>query len=325
MAGGDSVGQGGPMSDQREESSHSREALFEQAAPQSGMSDRIEKLEQTMLAMRQYEGALQASTLGKTAEAPAMGWCCVIESTKTQTAEKKGRLYTEYLLSISTPGQLPVRLGKRYSQFLELHRKLCKTFPHVALPPNSAQLFNGLRSSMWFNRFDADFIECRRVWLEAYTSDVLNTPALAHSAMVQAFIETDVLLNEFVDDVPPHLTPLTPTSAAGLRGGYVAPPPTQARHLQHHQQAWDHATPQAPPAWEHATPQAPPSASKETDWAAARLNKTLPTNDSSPGMRGQVAGAFTPQPFGSTVMSLRQARQASLSFSPLQVVAPVDC
>lgn len=39
----------------------------------------------------------------------------------------------------------------------------------------------GLKSLMWLNRFDPEFIECRRVWLESYLVGLLDIPKLARS------------------------------------------------------------------------------------------------------------------------------------------------
>ena len=61
-------------------------------------------------------------------------------------------------------------------------------------------------------RFDPQVIECRRVLLEQYANAVMGTPALAKSAVMQAFLSSGVL-----PDSPASNTPSMPhaCSAAG--------------------------------------------------------------------------------------------------------------
>jgi hypothetical protein len=211
---------------------HTQEALFEPVAL-DGVSDRIEVLERTMFAMRQYDQMQAASEETLASDALSQHpWWCVIGSCSTKTSQKGNRMYTEYDVRVGTDVQGPVRLGKRYSHFLELHRKLQRTFPHVAMPTQSAQLFSGLRSSMWFNRFDPEFVECRRVWLEAYTQAIFDTPQLAQSTIFQSFIQTDLVLEETVLSLPSAgAVPATPArfDSATAGGGCIAPPPTQIK------------------------------------------------------------------------------------------------
>ena len=100
--------------------------------------------------------------------------------------EGMGRRYTAYEVNVVTGGGQSCSVAKRFSDFLELHNSLCSMYPMLLMPPVASQLFAS-RTRSWFRRFDPEFIECRRVWLDEYMTCLVRTGELNKSQLVNNF------------------------------------------------------------------------------------------------------------------------------------------
>uniref|UniRef100_A0A7S4HA29 WW domain-containing protein n=1 Tax=Guillardia theta TaxID=55529 RepID=A0A7S4HA29_GUITH len=119
-------------------------------------------------------------------ETPRMVKACRVPSSRcTVGAGNKNFTMYEIIVLLSHGGTIPV--NHRFSDFVQLHRRLIKLFPHVSLPKVSVELFSS-QASRWFNRFDPDLIECRRVWLEQYINELIESPQLETSQPFRSFL-----------------------------------------------------------------------------------------------------------------------------------------
>ena len=105
--------------------------------------------------------------------------------------EGMGRKYTAYEVEIALSGGQCFLLSKRYREFFRLHSSLLAMYPHVEMPVITAQLFPS-RTKNWFRRFDPEFVECRRCWLDQYVSALLRHADLYKSKLLQTFLAATV-------------------------------------------------------------------------------------------------------------------------------------
>ena len=178
----------------------------------SSLMTRIETLERSIASVSDSVSVARTSPIPSVSSHAASTWefvdggrkknmvtACRVSRAGLQV-EGVGRKYTEYeVLVMLSAGQM-LTLQKRFREFAQLHASLALLYPHIEQPPIAAKLF---ASKKWFGRFDPEFVECRRCWLDQYVSALILSPEVNQSKLLNTFLSAAV--------VPP---PPTPVAAA---------------------------------------------------------------------------------------------------------------
>lgn len=173
-------------------SGYSRSAQHERSWT-AELEARLDSLETTARASRAGGAAQSADALPqgswwrtRASMTPALAKACRISTAETRT-DRSGTAYTVYqLLALLAHGGTLV-VHRRFSEFDELYHKLRRLFPHIDPPTVAADLFSS-KASAWFNRFDPELIDCRRVWLEDLLAWVIADPVLETSSAFRSFL-----------------------------------------------------------------------------------------------------------------------------------------
>lgn len=140
---------------------------------------RLERLEHSLLLSPRNQGKSKQASSTPTVNASVVD---------VRTESVAGSTFTLYTLLASAGDGEPVTICTRYKNLHKLHRTLSNMFPHLEQPIVASVLFKQVRASMWFNRFDPELIERRRVWIGEYVTFVMSTPQLAKSRPFLSFI-----------------------------------------------------------------------------------------------------------------------------------------
>ncbi|KAF1996717.1 Phox-like protein [Amniculicola lignicola CBS 123094] len=90
--------------------------------------------------------------------------------------------YVVWVCTVETLDGGPMKVNKRYSEFVELRQRLLKTFPHAAgmlppMPPKSV-----------ISRFRPRFLERRKIGLSYFLNCILLNPEFSGSPVLKEFL-----------------------------------------------------------------------------------------------------------------------------------------
>ncbi|KAJ1490956.1 Phox homologous domain-containing protein [Baffinella frigidus] len=119
-----------------------------------------------------------------------------VQVVETRNVAEKGKRHTEYMVQVALDSGEAFLLPKRYRDFRDLYDNLVHLHNGpsstagtlVEMPPVCAQLFRSPLSSLWFNRFDPELVECRRVWLADFLDHLAQNPLLRSCRLLHNFL-----------------------------------------------------------------------------------------------------------------------------------------
>ena len=120
---------------------------------------------------------------------PALAAACKVTGV-SMCLDTKGKSFTKYHLVVLLAHGGTLDVGRRYSDFVRLHSKLVRLFPHVSFPKVANYLFSN--SGSWFNRFDPELIQRRQVWVEEYLMALIHMPECEKSEPFRRFLVSEL-------------------------------------------------------------------------------------------------------------------------------------